>query len=340
MSKKIIKDAINTYKIAPLSSWILGLTTGLLITGFLALDLLVPFISLLIFPLLILPMIFSATMQHIIFKTKGQLTAGSSFKSFALYFVYPFNGSFGFLFSLLKGVITFFSLELIISFTLSTVLESATPHFAESINAFYDLLESGEFTIEGFNNILFMNHDLLFNYFLSVLCPSYFIALIVVIYSLSRNSIMIYYRMHIRVPNSRMYNFVYRDALRRVGGKLRKDYFLLNWPLYVLLLIGIVSGLLTGYFVKHDLFMMFAFAILFASIGVTLFLPFYFGNQETLYDYYFIEFQTSTKNVTKYMIQSLQQNIELSEEEKKTIENTFSDLTDKEENKDNNEESK
>ena len=328
MESKLTKHAYNTYKIAPLSSWILGLTTGILMSAIIALDLLVPCLSVVTFPLLVLPMIFSATLQHVIFKTNGQLTVRSSLRSFGLYFRREFNSSFSFLFSLLKSIILFFAVEMTISFVLSYVLQTLNPAFSTAVEEFYAMLEGGDLTIENVNNILYANGDVLFNYMSSVLFPSVFLAIIFLIYNLSRNSIMIYYRLNLKGVNGRFVAMVYRDVLRRKRMKMLGDYLSLNWPLYVLLVVGFVGGILGGYFWKKDLLTMLALGLLGGSLLSSFFLPFYFGNQEALFDFYANEIGVSSNNVTKYMLMSLQSNIDLSIEEKERLEKAIEDMKD------------
>ena len=61
--------------------------------------------------------------------------------------------------------------------------------------------------------------------------------------------------------------------------------------------------------------------------------PFYFANQEALYEKYKVYFDTGLKNVTNYMLQNIQRNIDLSNEEKERLEQTFLDDNKDEESK-------
>lgn len=328
MESKLIKHAYKTYKIAPLSSWILGLTTGILMSAVIALDLLLPFLSVVTFPLLVLPMIFSATFQHIIFKTNGQLTVRSSIRSFALYFRREFNSSFGFLFSLLKSIILFFVVEMSISLVLSYILQTTNPAFTESVENFYTMLEAGDISLDNLNSVLYANGNVLFNYMASVLFPSVFLAVLFLIYNLSRNSLMIYYRLNLKGVNGRFVAMVYRDTVRRNRMRMLGDYLKLNWPLYLLLVVGFVGGILGGYFWKKDLLTMLSLGLLGGSFSSSFFLPFYFANQEALFDFYAMEINISSNNVTKFMLMSLQSNIDLSIEEKERLQKAIEDMQD------------
>ncbi len=330
---KLIKHAIDTYKIAPLSSWILGITTGIIITALLALDLVVPFMGVLIYPLMVLPIIFSASIQHTLFKTNGQLSFSSSIKSFGLYFTFPFRGSFRFFSSLLKSILVFLISEFLLSFIISTVLQYTSASFVESINNLYALLNSEGASLNDVNAALYANGGVLFNYACSVLFPPYFLAILFLIYNNSRNSIMIYYQLtHPRI-NPRAVRYIYFDTVRGWRMQMLGDYLMLNWPLYVLLAIGFGGGATLGYFWQKDLLGMIATGVGVGSLLGTFYLPFYFCNQEALFDAYADRLEGSTKRVTEFMLASLQQNIDISIDEKKKIEESLLNKEDENDNK-------
>ena len=68
---------------------------------------------------------------------------------------------------------------------------------------------------------------------------------------------------------------------------------------------------------------MYAFGILGGSVLTIFFHPFYFGNQEALYDYYADEFAKGTGYVADFLLRSLQNNIELTMEEKEKLEQSL-----------------
>ena len=113
---KLTKMAFQNYKAAPLSSWLLGLATAILIAAILAVDLVAPLLCLLTFPLIILPIVFSGILQHIYLRQQGQLTIRGSLVSFGLYFTPIFRGTFRYLFSFLKSIILFIIVLIILLF--------------------------------------------------------------------------------------------------------------------------------------------------------------------------------------------------------------------------------
>lgn len=326
MKNRLIKSAIDTYKIAPISSWILGLTTGILIAAIIAIDLVVPGIVIISFPFIIIPIIFSATLQHIIFKTKGQLTVTSSLKSFTLYYNPNFFGSFSIFSAILKGLIVFLAFEMTISFAASTILQATSTTFADSINALYETVYEYNFTYDDLVNIFNSNGGILFTYLCIVIFPSLFFAIVFMLYNISRSSIIIYYKMSAKNVSNRFAKLVYADVLRHKRMAMFKDYWTLNWPLYVLLTAGFVGGVIGGFFWRGDLVFMLSLGLVSSAALAMFFLPFYFGNQETLYDFYANQFVQSTGNITNFLLNSLQKDIDLSIEEKEKIKNDFSKL--------------
>lgn len=329
---KLTKQAYNNYKAARLSSWLLGVATAILIAAILAIDLVAPFLSILTFPLVILPIIFSGILQHIFLRQQGQLTIRGSLVSFGLYYTPIFRGTFRYFFSLLKSVILFIIVEMTISFIASTIYQVSSPQFMEMINSLYDTIYSETLSLEKVNDILMANNALLFNYLAIVLIPSYFTAVLFLIYNVSRNSITSYFLADNKKGTPQLARFVYMDVLRNKRFAMFKDYWMLNWPLYVALIIGFGGGAVLGYFWKQDLITMLVSGNVIGATLTMFVFPFYFANQEALYEKYKVYFDSGIKNVTNYMLQNIQRNIDLSNEEKERLKKTFLDKQNEDEN--------
>ena len=322
---KLTKMAFRNYKAAPLSSWLLGLATAILIAAILAIDLVAPLLCLLTFPLIILPIVFSGILQHIYLRQQGQLTIRGSLVSFGLYFTPIFRGTFRYLFSLLKSIILFIIVEMTISFITSMIYQATSVQFVEMMNGLYETLYSESISLEKINELLMANNALLFNYLAIVLIPSYSIATLFLIYNVSKNSITSYFLADNKKGNPSLARYVYADVLRQKRFKLLKDYWTLNWPLYLVLLIGFGGGAVLGYFWKQDLITMLVCGNVIGALLTMFVFPFYFANQEALYEKYKIYFDRGIKNVTNYMLQNIQRNIDLSNEEKERLEKTLMD---------------
>ena len=327
MSKsKLKQQASEYYRHSPISCWILGLTSGVLVAAIIALDLLVPCISFLTIPLLVVPILFSAQVQHVMLKTQATITVTSSVRTFGLYFKRDFFGTFSILFNFLKSVIVFLILESAISMVASYIFIVVNPQFQASVNGLYELIYSYEFSYEDIINQLTANNYLLLNFISICVIPSTFIAIIFFIYNLSRYSLMVYYKMHLRRTDSRFAKLVYQFASRGRRMEMFKNYMSLQWPLYVLLVFGFAGGSVFGYFFYYDILKMISFGLVGGALLGAFFLPFYFSNQQAFYDMYAGLYDAVTKEVTTSLIGRLQSDIDLSEQEKERLEETLSDV--------------
>ena len=327
MSKsKLKQQASEYYRHSPISCWILGLTSGVLVAAIVALDLLVPFISFLTIPFLVVPILFSAQVQHVMLKTEATITMTSSLRTFGLYYKRDFFGTFSIIFNFLKSLILFLVLETSISMIASYIFMLVNPQFEASVNSLYQLLYSYEFTYEDIVNQLNANNYLLLNFLIICVVPSVFIALIFFIYNLSRYSSMVYYKMSLRRTDSRFAKLVYQFASRGRRMEMVRNYLSLQWPLYLLLTLGFAGGSVFGYLFYYDIFKMISFGMVGGALLGAFFLPFYFSNMQALYDMYAGLYGQVTKEVTSSLIGRLQSDIDLTEQEKERLEETLSNV--------------
>ena len=195
----------------------------------------------------------------------------------------------------------------------------------ESVNQLYESIYSENFSLEVFNELLLANSMLLFRYFAIIIIPSYYLALLFLIYNFSRTSIVTYYLLDNKKATPQLGRFVYADVLRHKRFPMLGDYLSLNWPMYLLLIAGFAGGVVLGYFWKQDLITMVVLGNVLGMALLAFFLPFYFSNQEALYNKYKSCFNDGMKNVTNYMLKNIQMNIDLSNEEKQKLEASLMD---------------
>ena len=328
MSKSKLKLAAqNHFRVSRSAAWILGLTTGIAIAAILALDLVLPGMTILTFPFIILPIIFSATFQHLLLHRNMNITMTGGIRSFGYYFRREFFGSFNLIASFFKAVLIFIAIELTTSLVASYLFETFSKDFVNAMNYLYELLESNNVTMEALEQILVMNNGILTIYTAVIISPAFFIATLFLIYFMSTFSITIYMRFRAKSMNSRFVRFVYSDVVRRKRGEVLKDYLSLNWPLYVLLIIGFGGGATLGYFWQHDFIVMLTTGLSLGALLSSFFLPFYFPNQEALFDKYEFEFKSSANNIAQMLVRNLQADIEMSTEEKERLEKAIADAS-------------
>ena len=317
--------ALNHYRVSRSAAWVLGLTTGILIAAIIAIDLLVPGLVIITFPFIILPLIFSATMQHLMVHHGANITLTGSFRSFFLYFRQAFFGSFNYVISLLKAIIIFIGVELTVSFTASFFFQAFSKDFVDAMNYMYAVLETNDVTMETLEGVLTMNNGILAVYLSIIVVPAFFIAILFLVYFISRYSVSIYMRFRARAINSRFVRFVYSDVVRRKRGEMFKDYLSLNWPLFLLLIIGFAGGAVLGFYWQHDFITMLTCGMVLGAFLSSFFLPFYFPNQEALFDKYEVDFKNGANNIAQMLVKNIQNDIEISQEEKERLEKAIAD---------------
>ena len=326
MSKSKLKaSALNHYRISRSASWILGLTTGILIAAILAIDLVLPGFVILTFPFLIIPIIFSSTVQHLILHRNLNITATGSFRSFFLYYRRDFFGCFNYVVSLIKSILIFIAVELTTSFVASFLFQTFSKDFMETMNYFYSVVETNEMSLDILEQMLLMNNGILTIYFAIVIVPAFFIAALFLIYFMSRFSVTIYMRFRARAINSRFVRYVYGDVIRRKRGEMLLDYLSLNWPLYVLLILGFAGGAVLGFFWQHDFIVMITCGMICGALLSSFFLPFYFPNQEALFDKYEMEFKNGANSIAQMLVKNIENDIEISKDEKERLEKAIAD---------------
>ena len=86
---------------------------------------------------------------------------------------------------------------------------------------------------------------------------------------------------------------------------------------------------------EQDILFVLTFGIVSGVVLVSFYLPFYFPNQEAIFDVFGEEFHKGAINVTNRLIDSLQEDIEISKEQKEELQKEMTDLTheDDEDNK-------
>lgn len=323
MQSKLKSNAWNNYKKAPLTFYILGITTGILIAAILALDLVVPFLSIFLFPLLCLPILFSAMLQHVMLQKMDRITVSTSFKMFGLYFTRSFSGSFSYLMSLVKTLIIFVGIQGIVSFSSSLILLLTNGSFTLAIQDFSQILADEEATFEKIQEVLYSYDGLLMHYMIYTFLPPYILSLLFLIYLLSRNSLTIYYSLHSKNLNPYFARAIVRMVIRKRRWQMVGRQFILNWPFFLLILLGLAGGAVLGYFWQGDLLTMIATANIGGALLASFYLPFYLSNQEAFYDSYIHDMRIATTAFGESLIKSSEGNPFISPEEKQQMEERF-----------------
>ena len=307
----IRQSAIEIYKKTTLESWIIGLLSGFLVSGLIGLGFLSFLLTLVAVPLVCLPIIFAAHLSHYGVRFGKEITFSSALRQFALYFRRPFSSSFSFFPSFLKALITFFIAQTIFAAVGYYIALAIKPGLTDSMNQFLEVYSNSvDMTLDTLDELLLANDGALLFFVAISEIPAFAIAFLVFAYFASRSSVGIYIRLNTPSNNTQFIRVVQADATRRNRGAMFKDYWSLNWPLFVLMLLGAAGGGIGFYFINNEPELCLAAALTGGSLLASFFLPFYLNNIEAIYEKYREEFNYSVKNISRMIMTSIESNIQ------------------------------
>ena len=274
-------------------------------------------------PVLGLPFLFASHISCYLLSIGEPIKLGSFFRYFISFFRPQFRGSFRGIISFLKSLAVYGILMLISYFALFMVYRQQYGElFINSVNEIVNLYMAG-LSYEELIAALQANDSLMLTFLMYVSAIPLPFAITTFMYSISFNSISLYYRANINNGTPSLMRLAIANAYARYRRSMRKDWFKLNWLIIVLPLIGSALATLVYFLaVKNPLYLV---PVLNAGafIPYIFFLPFYFSNMEVLYNRYENVFKEGNKMAIESILERIQTSIDLSEEEKRNLENSF-----------------
>ena len=320
----IRQSSFNLYKKTVVESWSIGLLTGLLIAGFIALGFLYLPIVFFAIPLLCLPALFAAHLSHFGLRFAPDITFSKAARQFLAYYRSPFNSSFGFFSSLLKSFLVFLAAQFIFAGIGYYIAQAINPGVIDSMNRFMDLSANAtEISAEALNEVLYANNNALLLYIGIAEIPSFVVAFMFFTYFISRNSIGIFLRVNIPSNNPQFIKYVQSYTNRQHRGRMLKDYWSLNWPLYLLMIIGAAGGAIGFSFLTNSPEYSLVAALSGAVLLSSFFLPFYLNNMEAIYDKYREAYNSNVQVVTQMIMTSIETNIQENIDEMEKLKKQF-----------------
>lgn len=339
--KEIRKNAFNKYRSHKLNSWAIGIVCGLFCAAVVALNLLWPFFSLFTVPLLVLPFFFACSVMNAAFEEGADLSVNLFFKSFILFFKTPFNRSFNLVKSFLKSVIVFIATMFLSSMVVYTIFQGLYGDtFTTLLEKFTNLAYSLNSNYEDMINVLYEEGCILMNYFIFTFEPGLYLSVFVFVFLVSKESLSIYLSVHMPKANPSYIHATYKRCTHNNFGDFYKKYFALNWPFFLLMLLGVIGGIILVPFDDLDPIKSITFGVMFGFTASSFFIPFLLCNNQALYEAYEIEFRKASEEVAKDIIRRMEIFSDFTAEEvekmHESMTKTFNPLNeeDKTENKD------
>lgn len=271
--KELRKESFKIHRNNGLYAYLVYFVCGLLVGGICLLTIFSPFIVVILTPLLILPILFTADTLVGVLKENSYISLGSFFRSFIAFFSNRFNSVYGFWKAVLKALIITVGFGLIYSIVINSVIFSVNEAFKQLLLEFQSLLLAPEeAAIQAF--IDKYSYELTFISIVNYV-PLSIIFVIAFAFSTSFNSLIYFFMFEPKnLADGQGCRLVHSQVIRNNHKFAFKAYFGLNYPMIAFYILTSGLGAYIGYLVKFDLNYILAF-----STAIPMFLTtFIFGS--------------------------------------------------------------
>ena len=277
-------------------------------------------------PLLVFPFLFASHVACYYLEAKQPVTISAVSRYFFGFFRPQFRSSFRGIKSFLTSLAVYFGTMIVIYVTFYSIYSAKYGEtFTTAFSNIVSVYSSNETSYDDLLSLMKENNGLLLTFFIYVTTFPLPLAIAWFIYSASFNSISIYYRLNVRGGTSSLIRLAINETYAFCKKKMRADWFKLNWPTLVLSLFGSIVAGLIAFFIIQDI-SFFAPIVSLGSVALLLFfLPIYFSNMEVIYSRYIDAFKNGNKMAVEAVLARIQSSIDLSEEERKKLEESFKD---------------
>ena len=325
------------YLAHPLNSWVLGITCAFFFAALYGFDLVIPGLSYVAIPILGIPFFFAAILTHFQLKTNNEVRTRNFFRFVAVYFTRPFRSSFRVLISFFKSIVV----DIVFTIVLFIIVYLFfTNNYGDNFNnnfvGFFESITNTSLTTVAYNDAiqgyLSANNDMLYVFFNLIFIPSSFLSSLAFIYFISLESFSVFVRLNVPQNPPEFIRIAVKEAIKKQGRSFYGTYFGLNWPLFLLLIIGFVGGLTISLQFIGDVALASNIAMI-SGLGLTsLFVPFYFSNMEAIYSFLDKDVRAISKKLTEQMILDIQAQRNLVEKEAELLSKTLDNLKNDENN--------
>ena len=282
-TKDLMAISSSNYRKNGLISHLVFFLLAVLAAAFLLLCLFWVDLFLIIVPLIVIPIFFAAQVVVIALRDEDYLTFGGFFNCFKTYFSPKFASTF----RIIKSAIYSFVVYLIFSIVYG---------FAINLSFYYtNFMNYAGIMTDIFNNVLTNPLDIemfvnTYKDFFSIIMiytnvPTLFVSAITFIYLIGINNIGLFDRMNNIQEIGQINKLAHENLLRNYRKEIHLSFIKLNWPLFLLFIIGFGGGSVLGYFYLGTYNGVYTLGIALAILlSFGLYGPFYLANIEALYE--------------------------------------------------------
>lgn len=281
MLKQIFKKTIDIFKknaLLSVSLCLIGVLSAALVFSLIFIpafgEMMTVFI---VMPLVLIPLIFAIQIMHYGLRENTTPTGGIFFRFFRLYFSPGFMGVYRVINSILFALLAELGISMITG-TIVTYL-GGNPAFANSVN---ELLEAMKVNDTDLINGILLRPEIQTLFYVSYI-PGFGMGVMVAFLSASFNSMSLYYKVNNPTVNPAFSSKIYLIAKNSIRGSLIKEYWALNWPLFVLFIAGYCGGACISYFSELNYVFGQVIATLVGLGATILYMPLFVTNLENIY---------------------------------------------------------
>ena len=286
-------NALSKYRAHRFNSWIISIICGLFIGALTLLGLVSEALIIILIPFLILPFLFSCACSHAALSEKDELTASTIFGFYRLFYRPPFFNSFSAIRSFLKSILVELVLGFVSTGIIFAIFSSRSGTFTQTLNQMIESISDMSVTEESFQVALDANGRELGNFVDLTNAINFLIFAFAFIFFILKEEITIYIR--IVTKNMPLTHQIARASIR----ENRKKYYLvfvgMNWPLFAIIIAGMVGGCILSIMVFRNYGICGAVGLSMGIAVSSIFLPFYFSNMEAIFEYLTIDISGSTE---------------------------------------------
>ena len=283
-------------------------------------------------PLLVFPFLFASQVACYYLEANQPVTLSAVSRYFFGFFNPQFRSSYRGIRSFLTSLAVYFGTMIVVYVVLYAIYNRVYGEtFTNAFSNIVSIYSATDTTYEDLLRELNANDSFLLTFFIYVSSLPLPFAVAWFIYSVSLNSLSVYYRLNVRGETASLIRLAVNETYARCKNKMRADWFKLNWPALALSLVGSIAGGLVVNFLIKDINFLPAVVALGSVALLLFFLPFYFSNMEVIYARYISDFKNGNRMAVEAILARIQSSIDLSEEERKQLEDSFKEETKEEE---------
>lgn len=269
----------------PANIIVLSLICGLIVSAVFYLQLLFNEMFLLVL-LVVIPFFFATIFSFRNLKYVNEISFKRLMSSYFLYFAIPFRSSFKLIMSFLKTSLFNFLITIIVGVSLYFAFDAIDPLFSDSIVSYITATSEAE------QEVALAQCSLIHDFLYYMYVPESLIFNLIFFMYISFESTSVYLRADKLKFHPNVSRFAFSNAIKENRKEYCKYFFGLNWPMFVLMVIGAVVGVfISQQIFGFDPFASSALGSCGMFLGATIYSPIFFTNQETIYEAFLPHFQ-------------------------------------------------